>query len=247
MRAEAFIIHLARASGRAPQVERLKAGLPLPATVVDAVDAQSLGEHERAMVYRPQLHRPHYPFPLRDTEIACFLSHRKAWRMIIERDLDAGLVVEDDVQLEPVFGAVFSLALSNMLRADVVRFPKQSGRERGPAVIGEGGIRLIAPAFPGLGMQAQLVSRAAAERLLAVTEHFDRPVDTTIQMHWLHGLRMLSAVPSGIREVDDELGGSTIQKKGTDLAERLGREFRRARYRLSARALGARKPRPGTS
>src|SRR5690606_20025823 len=102
MRIEGFVIHLKRAVGRRPQVDELLRRLPVPTHVLDAVDGQTLTDAEVASVYRRGLHQPHYPFALRRGEIACFLSHRQAWREIVDRNLDAGLVLEDDVGLDPV-------------------------------------------------------------------------------------------------------------------------------------------------
>ncbi|WP_309083172.1 glycosyltransferase family 25 protein [Chelativorans sp.] len=234
MKVEAFIIHLARAHGRAPQVERLReALLPMPVTVIDAIDAERLSEDEIARVYRPGLHRPRYPFPLRRAEIACFLSHRTAWQTIIDRNLDAGLVVEDDVELLPNFRDVLELALANARPGDYVRFPKQA-RESDSQVVAEAGAsRLFLPKVLGLGMQAQLVGREAASELLAFTRKFDRPVDTTIQMRWLHGVRVLSSAPVAIREVAAKLGGTTVQGKGKPFGEILSREVSRAGYRFA--------------
>ena len=236
MKAEAFIIHLARARGRAPQVERLRQALPLPATVIDAIDAETLSDDEIAHVYRPKLHRPHYTFPLRRTEIACFLSHRKAWQTIFDRGLDAGLIIEDDVELLPGFREVLDLALAHATPGDFVRFPKQR-RERGRETAKAGGICLFAPRNVGLGMQAQLVGRDAAGELLAFTREFDRPVDTAIQMRWLHRARVLSTAPLAIREVAADLGGTTVQGKAKPLGEILSREIHRARYRFAVRMI----------
>ncbi|MCT7374872.1 glycosyltransferase family 25 protein [Chelativorans salis] len=237
MKAEAFIIHLARAHGRARQVERLRQSLPLPVTVIDAVDGQTLPEEKVAEVYKPRLHRPRYPFPLRISEIACFLSHRKAWAAIVDRKLDAGLVVEDDVEIDTArFAEVFDLALAHMQGNDLVRFPKKARGEKGRVAAHSGVARLIAPRHPRLGMQAQLVSRDAAKALLTFTHVFDRPVDTTVQMQWLHGVRVLSAMPVAIREVAGELGGTTVQGKGKPFVEVLAREVQRTIYRASVRA-----------
>jgi GR25 family glycosyltransferase involved in LPS biosynthesis len=234
MKVEAFVIHLSRAQGRAPQVERLKASLPMPVTVIDAVDAELLRDDEIETVYRPDLQRPRYPFPLRRTEIACFLSHRKAWQTIIERGLDAGLVVEDDVELQPNFQEVLGLSLGHATPGDYLRFPKQA-RERGRATAEAGASCLFEPRALGLGMQAQLVGRDAASELLAFTREFDRPVDTTIQMRWLHGVRVLSSTPVAIREVAAELGGTTVQGKEKPFTEILSREVSRAGYRFAVR------------
>src|SRR5690606_24624421 len=97
MKIEGFIIHLARARSRRGQVDELLQHLPVPARILEAVDGQSLPAAELSAVYRRHLHEPPYPFGLRAGEIACFLSHRKAWKEIVKRDLDAALVLEDDV------------------------------------------------------------------------------------------------------------------------------------------------------
>lgn len=240
MKAEAFVVHLARAHGRARQVERLKKTLPMPVTVIDAVDAATLTDEEIATSYRPRLHRPYYPFQLRRTEIACFLSHRLAWRAILDRGMQAGLVIEDDVDVGGRFADMLSVALAHATPRDYVRFPKLA-RERGRTLVKEAGLRLFEPLHPGLGMQAALVGSEAARELLAATAIFDRPVDTTVQMRWLHAARVLTTAPVTIREVAGELGGTTVQKTGKPFGEILMREFRRACYRFAARACAVRR------
>ena len=64
-----------------------------------------------------------------------------------------------------------------------------------------------------LGMCAQLVSRAAADRLLAATSRIDRSVDTFLQLRETSGARVFTAWPSGVSEVSSELGGSTIHSR----------------------------------
>ena len=100
-----------------------------------------------------------------------------------------------------------------MQPADYIRFPRWPRGEAGPEVAREGANSIIEPELPGLGMQMQLVGRDAAIALLAATERFDRPVDTTIQMRWLHPVRVLSARPITIREIDFDLGGTVVQGK----------------------------------
>jgi GR25 family glycosyltransferase involved in LPS biosynthesis len=236
MKVEAIIIHLSRAEGRWPQVERLQQQLPMTVTVLDAVDGQALADDEVRAVYRRRLHRPRYPFEMRRSEVACFLSHRAAWQMILDRGLDAGLIVEDDVELDKAgFRPVLKLAISHMLKSNAIRFPKKAWGETGPVVAEAGDTRIVAPRHVRLGMQAQLVGCDAARAFLAFTETFDRPVDTMLQMDWLHQVRMLSAMPVAIREVAAELGGTTVQKKAKSLTEILSRELLRARYRFAVR------------
>jgi GR25 family glycosyltransferase involved in LPS biosynthesis len=230
----AFIIHLARAEGRRAHVEAMRAALPMPTEVVDAVDGALLSDAEKAAAYSAHLHRPFYPFELSASEIGCFLSHRKAWQALLDADLDAALVIEDDVDLDPgPFADGLALASQTMGEGTLVRFPYRSYSDAGVTIARSGEIRLLLPRVVGLGMQVQLVDRIGAMRLLAATRSFDRPVDTFVQLPWLHGVRVLSVQPSGVREIGGRLGGSTVQKRS---GQRLWRNLRRAFYKLKLAA-----------
>ncbi len=234
MNIHAFIIHLARATERRPQVETLRRSLPVPAEALEAVDSRALTEAEIAAVYRRRLHAPRYPFSLSRNEIACFLSHRKAWRAIVERGLDAGFVIEDDVALTADFPAAWRAAVAHLEPGGFIRFAFRD-REAGREVYRDDKVRILAPRPIGLGMVAQLVSREAARRLLAATEQFDRPVDTTVQMRWVTGLQPLSVIPGGVTEISARLGGSTVQHRKS-LTDKLAREILRPLYRMRVRA-----------
>lgn len=227
---KAFIIHLGRATQRTPQVERLMAALPVPAEIIDAVDGLTLSEADRDRVYRRNLHKPSYPFALSNSEIACFLSHRKAWAAIVEQGLDAGFVIEDDVALTADFPAALAAATACLAPGAFVRFPFRADRETGETILSRGATQVIRPRTVGLGMVAQLVSRGAAIRLLQATEMFDRPVDTTVQMEWLLHLSPLAVLPGGVAEISSTLGGTSMKRQST-LTEKLAREILRPLYR----------------
>ena len=237
LRAEAFIVHLKRAELRRPQVERLSAMLPLPVNVLDAVDGLALSQAKADAVYHHQLYRPRYPFELRRTEIACFLSHRSAWQAIVDGGLDAGLIVEDDVELdETLFGPALAMAMAEIRPGDYIRFPHRPHSDKGEVVAEADRVRLVRPDLIGTGMLMQLVSREAAEELLKATEIFDRPVDTTIQLRRLPGIQVLAMHPPAVREIGNLLGGSVVQSRTPKpLGEVVSREIRRARYRLALR------------
>ncbi len=235
MKIEGFIVHLRRATARRPQVEHLLASLPVETHVVDAVDGQALGDDEVGRHYVTGLHQPAYPFALRQSEIACFLSHRKVWRMIVERRLDAGLIVEDDVALDmPLFGRCLEVAKQACAGKAYVQFRISPVRGRMREVARDGEVRLVAPQVSQLGTVAQLVTREAAQHLLALTERFDRPVDTFLQMRWVTGIAPFCVVPSGISDQSAEIGGSTVSASGKarrSPGERLWREWSRFIYR----------------
>jgi len=231
MQAAAFIIHLERAVSRKPQVDWLKSNLPIAAEILPAVDGAKLTAAEKKSVYQRHIHRPHYPFALRDAEIGCFLSHRLAWQKIVNYDLDFGFVIEDDINIDlNTFQQAFELVAKASAPGTYTRFPWRFG-ETGPVVAqGTSDCRVTLADRPGLGMLGQIVTRAAAEKLLAVTEFFDRPVDTTLQLTWITGVKLQSVWPNGLNEISDKLSGSTIgDKKG--LLEKVHREISRPIYR----------------
>jgi len=237
MNIKAFIIHLARASDRRPQVAKLVQELPVKTEVIDAVDSRTLPEADIRRVYKRKLHAPRYPFELSKNEIACFLSHRKAWQAIVDQKLDAGFVIEDDIELTDVFNAVFNAVTNHFEPGSFVRFTFRD-REQGREVFRNDQLRIIIPNPIGLGMVAQLVSFDAAKKLLAATEQFDRPVDTTVQMRWVTGLQPLAVIPGGVKEISAELGGTTIQHKKS-FKDKLAREILRPIYRMRVRNFSA--------
>jgi GR25 family glycosyltransferase involved in LPS biosynthesis len=235
MQIKAFIIHLQRAADRRSQVEHLRQKLPVETDIIDAVDNKILTEQDIARAYQRHLHKPHYPFALSRNEIACFLSHRKAWQSIIDQNLDAGFILEDDVALTNEFTSCFATAQKALQQNPdcFIRFPFRD-REDGDIVMIENNVKVLRPRHIGLGMVAQLVSYEAAVKLLKATEQFDRPVDTFAQMGWITKVDMLTLQPGGVEEISRDLGGSTIKNKKS-LFDKLKREILRPRYRRQLR------------
>lgn len=239
---DGFIIHLKRAKQREPQVSRIIEALPFRTRLVDAVDGRDLSK-EQLMRYEVNILSPKYPFSLRPAEIATFLSHRKCWQQIVDEELCAALIVEDDVEIEPSeFGAAISLAMQAATQGDFIRFPVKNREKRGLKLSVDGTTNIFKPWQIGLGMHCQVVTYEAARRLLERTAQFDRPVDTYLQLSWEHGVRVLSLWPSGLLENSANLGGSLIGSPKSRI-EKLQREVLRPLYRakLSMKAICARK------
>ncbi len=233
---EAIVIHLARAESRKPQVEKLIQATPVPAVVLDAVDAQKLTSEDLSRYRRRPLFPPSYPFRLKTTEIACFLSHRKAWQHIVDRNLFAGLVLEDDVYFDDDhFHSAWMLALKHIQPDRFIRLPYKERERPGDVVERDNGTAIFEPQHVALGMQAQLVGRSAAEVLLRETAVFDRPVDTAIQVLKQNRHKVLVVLPSGVTEHSGELAGSTVQFSGMTLLNKLTREIARLIYRTKLR------------
>jgi GR25 family glycosyltransferase involved in LPS biosynthesis len=234
---KAFILHLERASSRAANVELLAARLPIESEVVAAVDGARLSPQEIDQAYARRRFRPTYPFPLTKTEVGVFLSHRGVWRRIVADALDFAFIFEDDAQIGPsAFAALIEFVTLERSAWDYVLLPATPIRG-GTPVARSGGLTLMRPDAPPLRAIAQIVSRAAAERLLDRTLPFDRPVDTLLQMTWVTGQPLLVVSPSPVHDVSLKVGGTTVQRRSMGLAERLHHEAMRPIYRAQVKAL----------
>jgi len=236
MNVKAYVIHLQRARCRQTLVRALLRAIPTHTVVLPAVDGKTLSEEYVRDVYQSALHCPPYPFDLLSAEVGCFLSHRRAWQSILEDDCDAGLIVEDDVAVSStMFKETVRAAMASVRPDEFIRFPIKPRQECGAVTRAVGGLTLIEPHLPGLGMQLQLVGREAARQLLDASARFDRPVDSFVQMQWLHGVRVLSARPVVVRDATEMHDGSTVQTHRKDIIDRLSREVYRPIFRLSIR------------
>ncbi len=196
-------------------------------------------------VYGRGLRQPFYPFALNRGEIGVFLSHRALWRRIVADGLDYAVIFEDDAAIEPEqFAKTFALARESRALWTYALAPSEKTPVRGKVLAQGDGVALIRPGNPPLRAIAQFVSAQAARRLLEVTERFDRPVDTFLQMSWVTGIELFAFKPSGVRDASARIGGSTIQAKKKPLSQRLAREALRPLYRAQVRLWRAFAKRP---
>lgn len=239
MAVRGFVIHLARATQRRAQVDALLAGAPCPTEVFAAVDGQAMSEAEVAAVYsdRPLL-RPPYPFRIGRGEIACFLSHRAIWQRMVDEGIDQALILEDDVALGPGFAAAFDLACRFAGTDGFVQFQTRGIGDAVEVVATEGAVQILRPRMVPRRTSAQLVGRGAAERLLRACAQIDRPVDGFLQLVWETKQPIHCVLPSGVTDLTESLGGTTIQRKdGVDLWRKLTRAYHRAKYRAAVARL----------
>ena len=236
-----YIIHLKRAEKRRENVEYLQQTLPGKTRIIDAVDAEKLTKEEVDACYKRKIHFPPYPFRLTQGEIACFLSHRKAWKMIAEGNAAFGCVLEDDVEFDMVqLQTAKHMVLYQCDETDFIRLPVRLKEKPDITITTQEDQSLFLPVRCGLGTVAQIIGRKAAQHLLKVTDPFDRPVDTTLQMTWITGQKMHVVQPSGIREISNETGGSIINRK-KKISQRLNREALRPAYKLAIYLLASMK------
>jgi len=231
-RPKAFIIHLERAASRKASVEALRERLPVESEILPAVDGQLLPPKAVEEAYVRARFSPRYPFALGLPEIGAFLSHRQAWRRIVADNLDFAFVFEDDAAIDfALFASLLEFAAAQRLRWDYALIPAAGLEPSGAIIARSNGHSLLRPDAPPLRAIGQIVSRAAAKRLLEITVPFDRPVDTFLQMAWITGITLLAITPTPIRDVSRDTGGTTVQRNRMGLFSRVHHETMRPIYR----------------
>jgi glycosyl transferase family 25 len=232
-----YVINLDRSADRLARITRELAAAGLDFHRLAAVDAAKLPESSG---YHAAANARDYLAPLSPAEIACVLSHREAWRLLVAGEAPAAVVLEDDAR--PV-GTPAELArllarIASSARPELVKLYHL----RSPSPRVTGGSRLREPLLPALTTTAQALNRSAAATLLRFTETFHEPADVIIQRWWDHGVRVTTLEPPVFLEVGHDLD-STIRRRGAGPPEgRLRRELRRPLFqaRRLARALAAR-------
>lgn len=192
---------------------------------VPAIDVSEVDSANAEGVYDEQANRRNYLAPLSPQEVACFLSHRRAWQTFLDTtDAPFGIFLEDDAA--PIPGGpnlpLLEQTFAESDRAQIIKLyhppsARISTRRRFPLV-------------PPLGAVAQAMNRAAAQAVLEFTTRFHEPVDVALQRCWDHGARIAVARPLWFGEAG---GSSTIRSPGQGPHEgKLLREIRRPLFQL---------------
>ena len=158
-----FVINLDRRPDRLAHMSKLFADLDLQFDRISAVDGAKLNTHEY----------------VRPGEIGCFLSHRICWKRIVDENLSAAAILEDDLHIVP--GAPSILGTSDWVPAgvDAIKIEtmlRPTKLDKAPiSRVGERKLYRLRGSHVGTG--GYVLTRQGAERLLRESETFDLPVD----------------------------------------------------------------------
>ena len=175
-----LVINLDRDTERLKRIEALLSERDVSFTRVAAVDGRSLSADEIAAVCA-------YPTPvsirLQPGEIACYLSHIKAWRLLLDSDEDCAAIFEDDIDLSRDAAEVLSATAAWMPEdADIVKLetslkPIELGRAP-ETIVHTREIRRLAGCH--IGTAGYVITRKGAARMLAESKKLRMAVDTTL-------------------------------------------------------------------
>jgi glycosyl transferase, family 25 len=216
------------------QLSRLRLeGTRVEAVTVDEVPADLVAEHR----HRDSLWR------LRTGDLACGLSHQRAWQHLLAGEHPAALILEDDAVLSPAILDFLDQDLVTELGADLIKLETyRKFIKLGSTSIEVGQTRLFELCSSQMGGAAYIITREAAARSLASPLRNTMGVDRLLfgrgGVHLLRS-RILQAWPSPVVQLDRFQPDSAVARsdiKASLTPERAGTSLPRL---LSLLALNA--------
>jgi glycosyl transferase family 25 len=198
-----YVINLDRSPERLAHMQSILRAARIDFTRLAAVDGTALAPDEIAAA-EATLSAP---------EIACFLSHRRAWQMIAADPAAFGAVLEDDIHIAPslpvlLAGDGWIPAGADVVKLETMMRPVYLDRAAVPAPAGHALHRLRST---HAGTAGYIISRDAAARLVARHQHAGRTVDAylfELPDGAARGLNVYQLDPSACIQ-DDRLSSDT--------------------------------------
>ena len=205
---------------------------------IPAVNGRTLPADRIAKVYDARTNRTRARHPLTPPEIGCYLSHIAAWRAIANSGVAGGVVLEDDFRITGDFAAALRAVSRDDGDWDMVKLftfrpeaRKLQRRRVGP------GLEIAVPYKVPSTTLGYAIRRHSAERLLARSQPFYRPIDEDLKFFWERDLKiaLMSPQPIGVgrqETAEGTVGDSrrTVNKK--DKRSGLERAVAGLRYQL---------------
>ena len=197
-RHKVLVINLDRSPDRLAGMKSQLDTLGIDFERIEAVDGKNLDDGEIERVAPESVVSKTYHRALSRGEVACSMSHRKAWQKIVDDDLDFGIVLEDDLELLDNFGDVIGLVetLPDEGWDFIKLFPLRRGGEKNIAKRFDymGHTFVTYHRYP-LGFQGQAISRHGAETLLANLPYVTEPADSQLKSWWEAGVYPYGLTP----------------------------------------------------
>lgn len=188
-----YYINLDRSAERDTSFRAECARVGIEPTRVAAVDGRTIDAAEQARLSALKSGR----LGLGPGEMACYLSHRKVWKMIQDSQHEWAFVAEDDIHFSDDAG-VFFTDTSWLPGADVDIVKAETARQRvrlSPQLHSKahGHEMRLLQSYHG-GAAGYFLSRASAAKLLSLTDRVCDPVDMVLFHEWLGVVDKLSVL-----------------------------------------------------
>lgn len=231
-----FIINLNRATERWQRVCEILDKEGVDYERIEAIDGQ---REEAVCEANTEFPVPYSKWfrPLTRGEVACSLSHRKAWQRIVELGLPYALILEDDFILQ---ANDWQLALNRVLASqqtfDLVKLSRAE-EDKLTKVKPLTDKYYLAKSYPiPIDAVATLVSKQGATKLLDGIKKIHRPVDFEFKNYWEYDLQLYSIYPNLFTQVElevmDSYIGNRAQYRDYPLLKRIAIYLRKYVYQV---------------
>jgi len=234
-----LVINLARSPERLAAIASQLDAIGVSFERVDALDGKELSDDFIEEVSPAQLVGKSYHRALSNAEVACSLSHKKAWQQIVDDDLDFAIVLEDDVELLDNFKDVLTL-LSELPHGDwdfikLYALRRGGGRNIAKHFDFKGHTFVTYHRYP-LGFVGQAVSRQGAESLTRNLPFVTEPADGQLKSWWETGVFPFGLVPycvtTNLDGISDINPGGKLEEMQQNRYVKIANKIRRASMRL---------------
>lgn len=206
-----FVINLEKDVERRESISVQLEALGLNYEFVSGVNGAALLDHELARVYDDRKALLHRSRSLVPSEIGCALSHLSVYRAIIDRRLDAALILEDDVTLPNNLRQILGECFSNLKAAapSVWLLSPAQGDIGVPATMTVGASHRLLPYRSGYFASSYLITHAAAMALLRELEPVSDVADCWQRLASYKVVDLYVVVPALIEQLQNQFGSST--------------------------------------
>lgn len=187
-------------------------------------------------IYQRKKRLARYGYDLTQGEMGCYLSHRQAWREFIDSDNAFCCVLEDDVELQPLFTEGLIALCKHAEKWGMVRLYGIYPREYENIFEFMPGRWLIDYFYQPSGLQGYVLDRITAQRLLAFTQEMFCAIDDMADRDWEHKLRIYGVEPCLVRESHQFVSSIGNRKRPKmSVMKKLAREIQRSGSNLAKR------------
>ncbi len=195
---EILVINLAASTLRWQSITAKLAQLNLPFTRIDAVSGHTLDATALHAALDNKKAQQDYHYTISSGEVACYLSHLRAWQYIVDQQLDYAIVLEDDVEFDTNFVAALQELTTAPKGWHLIKLGGKHKPPRTTLVQEQGDFQWVRYRKPPIGAFAQAVSYGGAQQLLAQRPPVFRPVDVDIQWQHQLGIKVYGLLPYSV-------------------------------------------------
>ena len=227
-----FAIALKESTERRQHLSDQMNALDLNFEFIDAVYGKDISQAEKQRLLAKKRQKFH-PSPMSDGALGCYLSHRLIWQKIVDEKIEMALILEDDAALKPEAIDVLKRIEKLAGRFDIINLHHTTNRVLVDVAQLSKTHRLTMTRYNAIVALGYVITKEAAEKLLARSIPVCHELDIFTNRWWDHGLRTMVVRPPVASEagLSSTIGYPSQKPVWPDdrFSHRLARRFNRAK------------------